>query len=320
MGMPSGASQPVTPHQFADELFRHIPGIKTIADIDFRSPFNVDSSNMTSAHWIELGSLVADHLDRYDGFVIIHGTDTMSYTASALSYALTNLSKPVILTGSQRPLSDIRTDAKNNLINAIELATHDIPEVGIFFDSKLFRGNRAKKISIDNFDAFASPNFPTLAEVGLHIDIKNHHRQPTGIFRMDKKFSNRVACFRLFPGFDAQVLESLIVSDILVFVIEAFGSGNVPILEHSLIPFIDKATKVGKLIVVTSQCINGAVNFDFYECGKQAMRAGAISGNDMITEAAVIKAMYLLGQFDNQVANVRSNFSTSLAGELTEAG
>jgi L-asparaginase len=320
MGMPSGGSRPAAPQQFADELFRHIPGVKTIADIDFKSPFNVDSSNITISHWIELGALVAEHIDRYDGFVIIHGTDTMSYTACALSYALNNLPKPVILTGSQRPLSDIRTDAKNNLINAIELATYDIPEVGIFFDYKLFRGNRAKKISIDNFDAFASPNYPALAEIGLNIEIKGHHRQPSGIFRMDRQFSHRVACFRLFPGFDPNVLDPMIDSDILVYVIEAFGSGNVPILDRSMIPFIEKVTQSGRLVVITSQCINGAVNFDLYECGKQAMRAGAISGRDMNTEAAVIKAMYLLGQFDNRVAKVRSNFSISLAGEMTEAG
>lgn len=320
MGMPSGGSRPAAAQQFADELFRHIPGAKTIADIDFKSPFNVDSSNITVSHWIELGTLVAEHIDRYDGFVVIHGTDTMSYTACALSYSLGNLTKPVILTGSQRPLSDIRTDAKNNLINAIELATYDIPEVGIFFDYKLFRGNRTKKISIDNFDAFTSPNFPALAEVGLNIEIKGHHRQPAGTFRMDRKFSNRVACFRLFPGFDPRVLDPMIDSGILVYVIEAFGSGNVPILDNSLIPFIDKATRSGRLVIITSQCINGAVNFDLYECGKQAMQAGAISGQDMTTEAAVIKAMFLLGQFDNQVAKVHNNFSTCLAGELTEAG
>lgn len=318
MGMSHGQDEGVVSTQFIDEVFQYIPGVKDIAEIDFQSHFTVDSSNISIRHWVSLGGVIADHIDRYDGFVIIHGTDTMSYTASALSFMLNNLPKPVILTGSQRPLTAIRTDAKNNLINAIELATYDIPEVCIFFDYKLFRGNRAKKISIDDFDAFASPNFPLLAEVGLHVEVKNHHRSPSGIFRLDKNFGNDVLCLRLFPGMNPQFLEALTESGVKVVILEAFGAGNVPVMEGSVIPFIKKMTESGRLVAITSQSINGSVDLHLYDCGKQALGAGAITCGDMTTEASVIKAMYLLGQFNGNIKKVRSNFALSLAGEITE--
>jgi len=318
MGM-SGETRPtLSSEQFADELFRHIPGVKNIAEIDFKSTFNIDSSNVSLAHWVELGKMIELQMDHYDGFVVIHGTDTMTYTACALSYMLTNLPKPVVITGSQRPLSAIRTDAKNNLINAIELATYPIPEVCIFFNYKLFRGNRAKKISIDDFDAFASPNYPPLAEVGLNIEIKNHHRSPSGIFRLHTNFRNESGSLRLFPGINPAFFEPLTDSPITVFILEAFGAGNVPILDASLIPFIRKINSSGKMVAISSQCMNGKVDLHLYECGRQAMDAGAISCSDMTTEAAIIKAMYLLGQFDGNVQKVKTNFPISIAGEITE--
>jgi L-asparaginase len=318
MGMMHNSDETLSSRRFVDEVFTHIPGIKDIAEIDFKSTFKIDSSNISIHHWVQLGSIVEEHLDRYDGFVIIHGTDTLSYTASALSYMLTNLPKPVILTGSQRPLSSIRTDAKNNLINAIELASYEIPEVCIFFDYKLFRGNRTKKVSIENFDAFTSPNFPVLAEVGLRVEIKNHHRMPAGIFRFHKNFQNDVLCLRLFPGLNPAQLEPLVQTSARIFILEAFGAGNVPVMDESVIPFIKKVTAAGKLTAITSQSMNGAVDLNLYDGGKQAMEAGAISCVDMTTEAAIIKAMYLLGQFDGNVSKVRNNFHISIAGEITE--
>ncbi len=318
MGMVHQNEASLSARPFVDEVFAHIPGVKNIADIDFRSTFKIDSSNISIHHWIQLGTIIEEQLDAYDGFVIIHGTDTMSYTACALSYMLTHLSKPVILTGSQRPLSAIRTDAKNNLINAIELATHEIPEVCIFFDYKLFRGNRTKKISIENFDAFVSPNYPLLAEVGLRVEIKNHHRTPAGIFRLHKEFRNEVLCFRLFPGIDPEALEGLIQTPARVFVLEAFGAGNVPAMDRSVIPFIAKITAAGKLAVMASQSMNGSVDLNLYDGGKQALQAGAISCGDMTVEAAVIKAMYLLGQFEGNVQKIKNNFQVSIAGEISE--
>ncbi len=316
MGM--ALNGPETSNQFVDEIFAHVPGVRDIVDIDSRTAFRIDSSNCSIDHWLRLGELIEAQMESHDGFVIIHGTDTMSYTASALSFMLQNLPRPVILTGSQRPLSAIRTDAKNNLINAIELATYHLPEVCIFFDYKLFRGNRTKKISIDEYDAFASPNFPTLAEVGLNIEIKNNHRWPDGPFRLESAFDNRVVCLRLFPGLDPKLIEPLIHSDARVFILEAFGAGNVPALTLSFIPFIRKITEAGKLAAITSQSMRGAVNLQLYDGGRQALEAGAISCGDMTTEAAVIKAMFLLGRFRGSVSEVRSAFAWPLAGEVAE--
>lgn len=318
--MKFGYPAPLPHEQFADEVFRHIPGVRDIADVDFFSSFSMDSSNLSPEHWVTLGRIIWDNMDAYDGFVIIHGTDTMSYTASALSYMLSNLAKPVILTGSQRPLSAIRTDAKNNLINAIELATYPIPEVCVFFDYKLFRGNRSKKISIDEFDAFVSPNFGTLADVGLHIEIhENLLRSPSGMLRFDTAFGRDVISIRLFPGMNAALLDGLAQTSAKVFILEAFGSGNVPTLENSVIPFIKKTTETGKMVAIASQCISGGIDLNLYDCGKEALMAGAVSCGDMTSEAAIIKAMYLLGQFDGHVGRVRSNFNTSIAGEITES-
>lgn len=319
MGMSHDEDDGVASDQFVDEILSHVPGIKDIAEIDVRSVFKIDSSNFSIHHWTELGTIIADHMDRYDGFVIIHGTDTMSYSACALSYMLTNLPKPVVLTGSQRPLSAIRTDAKNNLINAVELATHDIPEVGVFFDYKLFRGNRTKKTSIDDFDAFESPNYPVLADVGLHIEIPERHRTPQGVFKLEGGFDPRVACIRLFPGLDPRHLQPLISSPLQLIIIEAFGSGNVPTEWLSFIPFIRDVTAAGKLAAIASQSARGSVDLALYDGGRQAVEAGAISCGDMTVEAAIIKAMYLLGSSGGSTAFVRSRFGTSIAGEITEA-
>lgn len=317
MGMTHDEEDGVASGRFVDEIMSHVPGIRNIADIDFRNVFKIDSSNFSIHHWVQLGQLIGDHVDQYDGFVVIHGTDTMSYTASALSYLLGNLPKPVILTGSQRPLSAIRTDAKNNLINAVELATHDIPEVGILFDYKLFRGNRTKKTSIDDFDAFDSPNYPVLSDVGLHIEIPGRHRSPNGRFRLHGSFDNRVASIRLFPSLDPMHLEPLIASPIRIFILEAFGAGNVPTDLYSFIPFIRKVTEAGKMAAVASQSARGTVDLSLYECGRQASDVGAVSCGDMTVEASIVKAMYLLGTYGGAVDEVRSRFGRSLAGEIT---
>ncbi|HEY9766597.1 MAG TPA: asparaginase, partial [Chroococcales cyanobacterium] len=248
---------------------------------------------------------------------IIHGTDTMVYTASALSFALMNLPKPVILTGAQRPIAEIRTDAKSNLVNSIEMATYDIPEVGLYFNNQLFRGNRAKKISIDHFDAFASPNYPQLASVGLKIQI--HHgsvRRPTGLFRVQKEFVDKVLILRLFPGMSPEYLLPLLDSSIEAFLIEAYGAGNVPILEKSLVPFIERATEKKKIVALSSQSFEGSVDLELYECGTLAAQAGAISCGDMTTEAAAVKMMFLLGQLED-TPKVKKNFNLPLAGEIT---
>lgn len=305
------------PGSAVDEVFRFIPEALELADIEIKVLFNQDSANVQIDHWVAIAEAIEAELDRYHGFVVIHGTDTMAYTASALSYMLSNLSKPVIFTGAQRPIAAIRTDAKSNLVEALELATMNIPEVGLFFNHKLFRGNRAKKISIDDFDAFASPNFPALAEVGLNVELRQDLvRRPAGLFRVQKGFSDRVLALRLFPGMRPEHLYPLLDSEVLAFVIEAYGAGNVPVEAHSLVPFIEEAAKRHKLVAICSQAVSGAVDLGIYESGQRAEAAGAVSCRDMTVEAAVVKLMYLLGQFGDDTAKVARNFHLSLAGEM----
>lgn len=318
LGMDPAAGGALKPGAALEGVFRYIPEALELADIDSMVLFNEDSANMQIAHWQRLARAIADAMDRYDGFVVIHGTDTMAYTAAALSFMLENLAKPVILTGAQRPISAIRTDAKANLVRALELATHDIPEVGIYFNHALLRGNRAKKTSIDDFDAFRSPNFPALAEVGLHLHIYNERlRRPSGLFHASDTFCDKVLVLRLFPGMRPEHLSPLLEGDALAFVIEAYGAGNVPVAERSLLPFIEAASERGKLVALCSQALTGNVDLTLYESGQRALQAGALACADMTVEAAVVKLMYLLGRFGEQTAKVPPAFHISLAGELT---
>nr|NIV15464.1 asparaginase [Fodinibius sp.] len=196
--MPMKPRQTLAPNQVEERVTAHVPELEKIASIDFNMIFNLDSSNIQPRHWQELAVLINQNIEAYDGFVIIHGTDSMAYTAAALSFMLNNLPKPVILTGSQRPLAEIRTDARINLINAVELATRPIPEVGIFFGTELFRGNRAVKVSSTDFHAFESPNFPSLAEVGLDVEIFTHRFPPTEAFQLKPDMSDKVLAVRFF--------------------------------------------------------------------------------------------------------------------------
>ncbi len=320
LGMDPSA-EGLAPGAGAAEVFRYIPEALDLADIDTRVLFNLDSANVGIPHWQAIARAIEADIERYDGFVVIHGTDTMAYTAAALSYMLVNLPKPVILTGAQRPIAMIRTDAKSNLVNALELATHDIPEVGLFFDHRLFRGNRAKKVNIEAFDAFQSPNYPSLAEVGLRLEIRHEAiRRPTGLFRVDTAFGSGVLVLRLFPGLRPESLLPLLAGELAVFVFEAYGAGTVPVEYGGLIPFIEEATRLGKLVAICSQAVGGAIDLDLYEGGRRTKAAGAISCGDMTVEAAVVKVMFLLGQFDGDTAKVARHLNTPLAGEMARDG
>lgn len=300
-----------------DELLKSLPEARSIAHIDTQPLFNLDSSNVGIPQWQAIADAIEAQMDAYDGFVVIHGTDTMVYTASALSFMLSNLPKPVILTGAQRPISEIRSDARHNLISALELATRDVPEVGLFFNHRLFRGNRAKKVSIHEFDAFASPNFPPLAEVGLDVGLNVEAiRRPSGLFRLHRDFSDRVLALRVSPGMAPDLLMPLLEGPAEAIVLEAFGAGNVPTGEHSLIPFIERATALGKVVAICSQAFSGAVSLGLYECGALAQRAGAVSCGDMTVEAATVKLMFLLGQLGSPQRAAR-HLLLPLAGEVS---
>ncbi len=311
----------LAPSSFVQRIIEFVPEVKQIAEIESHIVSNIDSSNIGIEHWLRIADVIVQNYDNFDGFVITHGTDTMTYTASALSFMLDGLSKPVILTGSQRPLSEIRTDARNNLINSVELATYPIPEVCIFFNNKLFRGNRTKKIDIWGFDAFDSPNYPPLAEVGVEVKVysQNFLKRENFKLNVSKNFSDKVFCVKIFPSVKVDLLMSLLELDIQGFVLEAFGSGNLPnIEERSLIPFVQKANEMGKIVAISTQAVYGKVDLTLYQCGKDALDAGALSCKDMTTETAIVKLMFLLGKYADDIAQVKQEFYKPIAGEISQ--
>lgn len=283
----------------------------------------LDSSNMNPKVWQTLAEMIATAYDHYDGFVILHGSDTMAFTASALSFMLQNLEKPVVLTGSQLPIGEIRTDAKENLITALEIAAaksngrSTVPEVCIYFDYQLFRGNRSIKYSAEKFEAFASPNYPVLAEAGIKLKFYPNYILPAGKGGLvcNTIFSDELLVLKLFPGITPSAVEAILGANVKAIILEAFGSGNTT-TETWFIEALKRAVDEGKTIVDISQCKGGAVVLGLYQTSKALLDLGIISGSDMTFEATVTKLMYLMGQgYGNQ--EIRERFKQSLAGEIS---
>ena len=286
----------------------------------------IDSSDMTPALWTELARIITEKYDETDGFVILHGTDTMSYTASALSFMLQNLTKPVILTGSQLPIGQLRTDGKENLITSIEIAsashqdgTAMVPEVGIYFNGHLLRGNRTTKQSADEFNAFESFNYPHLADAGVQITYHEElihrprfHRPMTPQLELD----NNVVIFSLFPGIREDMIRHIIdTPGLRSIVMRTFGSGNAP-QQPWLISALREATRRGRVVVNISQCLQGCVEMGRYDTGYQLKEAGVVSGHDSTVEAAVTKLMCLQAKYDDP-QQVRKFMNQSICGEVT---
>jgi L-asparaginase len=283
----------------------------------------IDSSNMSPAIWSRLAGLIEKNYNDVDGFVILHGSDTMAYSASALSFMLENLSKPVIFTGSQLPISAIRTDAKENLMTAIELAKAKkndkvrVPEVCIYFDYKLFRGNRAFKYNSSKFEAFRSPNYPVLAESGVHLRFSiNDIRQPgEQELIVHKELASDVAVLKMFPGISAKTVETIVNSDVRGIVMETYGAGNTT-TDAWFIDLLKNAIDSGKVIVDISQCKVGTVELGRYETSKLLKDIGVANGYDMTFEAAITKTMFLLSQHEDPKEVVKW-IEADLRGELT---
>ena len=306
------------PQKWTELIYDAVPELTEIADIAVEQLFYEDSSDINRKHWAKLAEVIDNSYQVYDGFVILHGTDTMAYTASALSFALQGLDKPVILTGSQVPMSNIRSDARRNLVNAIEMATLSLPEVAICFNDFVYRGNRSTKMSIGDFDAFASPNYPPLAEIGLNIEMRDHIREKNDKMDVFTDFSDEVFLLKIFPNLDPSFLDQIDFSSTRALIVEAFGSGNFPIHgKESLLPFFEKCIENDIILTITSQAAYDAVDLNNYESGRRALDLGAVSAKDMTTEATLTKIMYLLAKYDDN-ANIIDQFTTNLVGEMTE--
>ncbi len=312
-----------------DHLLNFVPELKRfnyhISTYSFEPP--IDSSDMEPYHWARLVRIVESNYDRYDGFVILHGTDTMAYTASAMSFMLENLSKPVILTGSQLPMGMLRTDGKENLITAIEIAaaknpdgTAMVPEVCIYFESDLMRGNRTTKINAEKFNAFKSYNYPCLGHSGIDIKIKPERVRrplPGKPLKAHYLFDTNVVVLTLFPGIQECLISSVFhIEGLKAVVMKTFGSGNAP-QKPWFIRLIKEASERGIVIVNITQCQSGSVEMERYETGRQLLEAGVISGYDSTPECALTKLMFLLGH-NLPPDQVRRLMNTSLAGEITK--
>lgn len=309
-----------------DYILSYVPELNKLDvkldSYSFETP--IDSSNIHPDHWTQIANVISDNYVHYDGFVILHGSDTLAFTASALSFMLEGLRKPVILTGSQLPIGMIRTDARENLITAVQIAAQKldeepvVQEVAVYFEDMLYRGNRTKKLSTEAFEAFFSPNYPVLAQAGVSLNFNHAELWSTNKeeFRLIDGFNNQVVVLTLFPGISSELVRAVLSNkELKGIVLMTFGAGNGP-TDKWFLDLIDEAIARGLVIVNVTQCAMGQVEQGKYETSAGLLKAGVISGADMTFEAAITKLMFLFGQ--NVDSNwVKEQMVTNLRGELS---
>lgn len=314
---------------FDMEQFRHyVPELKrfqfNIDAITFESP--IDSSDMEPHCWVKIAKMIHDNYERYDGFVVLHGTDTMAYTASALSFMFENLGKPVIVTGSQLPIGKLRTDGKENLLTSIEIAAARnaqgepmVPEVCIFFQSALMRGNRTTKINAEGFNAFRSYNFPPLAKAGIHIKYETNlilRPDPSKPFKVHYSLNNNVVFLTLFPGIREEIVDLVShVNGLKAVILKTYGAGNAP-QRPWLVSRLKRMTEKGMIVVNITQCSKGRVEMGLYETSLQLIESGVVNGYDATPESMIAKLMFLLG-YGYTREEIVEQMNKSLRGEIT---
>jgi len=315
--MKRNRSRVLVPFYNVNDLLRLMPYLKNLANISVVQLINIDSTNMSPSFWTKLAETIKENINKYDGFVITHGTDTMAYTASAISFALQGINKSIVFTGSQKPLEDIPSDASINLINSIIVASKYKLGSCIVFGQKILQGNRATKISESSLDPFDSPMALPLGNISLEPQITSLHRLKTyKNINFNTKFDPNIAVIKITPGLSYKNLDFFLNQNLHGLILEGFGPGNIPKI---LIPFLKKA-KIQELpVIILSQCKKGITKMHLYEVGHAALDAGALPGGDMTVEAASSKLMWILAQ-TRDVKKIKQLFQTNIAGEITVYG
>ncbi len=328
MALPEDRRLDLGPAEHLDRLLSRVPELREIADIELIAPWNLDSSDVGPQQWQALANLIVDRggvgkPGGFTGIVIIHGTDTLAYAASALAMMLRGLDRPVVFTGSQRPLEAWRTDARANLAAAVECATLPIPEVLVVFGDSVLRACRATKADANDYQAFDTPSQPPLGRIGVELEIDwSRVRRCSQPFELKMLIDSRILALTMFPGLDPAALRSVVgganAERLRAVIVRGFGVGNVPMLgEASLLPLIESLASAGVAVIVGSQCVRGHTDLCLYAAGRAILAAGAIEARDMTFEACVTKAMWALAQPENSVAQW---FARDLAGEITLSG